>query len=117
MPGTETRRQFRYLVSVAHPYGHAWGHIGKERVGNVLVQDCMAVLALRCLDHLAAQLVSEHLHPVADAQYGQAAVVYPQRGKRRAFFVNAGGPPERMTPLGLILRTSSHSALCDTISQ
>ena len=97
--GPEPRRQFRYLVSVAHPYGHAWRHIGKERVRNVLVQDCMAVLTLLCLDHLAAQLVSQHLHPVADAQYRQAAVVYPQRGKRCAFFINAGGAPGKDDPL------------------
>ena len=57
-----------------------------------MVKFGVAVLSLSGWRDSSAELVGHGLHSVADAQNGQAGVVHPIRGERRAGFIDAGRP-------------------------
>ena len=79
----ETGRQVRHFVAVAHPDLERWGQpLEKRTAGAILVKDGRPVLLNIPGNHLAAKLVHQRLHPVADAQHGQAFFEHPVRDAR-----------------------------------
>ena len=79
------------VVAVAHPHREGGGQaVEQGAVGAVQVERGRAVLSRIGSADAAAELVHHRLHTVADAQHGQAAVVHPAGGERRALLVDAG---------------------------
>ena len=68
-----------------------------------LVEDRVAVLRLGGGGDLSPQLVHHRLHPVANPQDRQPAVVDPGWGQGRSRLVHAGGPARENDPLGVQL--------------
>ena len=78
-------------VAVAHPDRNLAADAGQQpRVALVADQVGVAVLAHVAGNYGSAQLVDQRLHPVADAEHGQAGVDYPLLDGRRAGVVHAG---------------------------
>ena len=61
----------------------------------------MSVLPLGSGRHLAAELMGEGLHPVADSQHGQPAFEDVGRRQGGVFLVDAGGPAGQDKTLGI----------------
>ena len=82
-------------VAVAHPDRQAIGQPLEERVGDACAAGAldhgMAVLVRSTLRHLAAELVGQELHAVADAQHRHPALEDIRGRLGGIVIVDAGG--------------------------
>ena len=76
--GREVVGKLLHPVAVTHPHLQRWRQPMENRsFGSLLVQDCRPELLFEPRRHLAAQLVHQRLHPVADAQNRQPPLETP----------------------------------------
>ena len=95
---TETRRQPRHAVAMAHPDLLAPALVPDALEQHAVVgqiDERAAELAMVRALHLAAQLVAHRLHAVADAQHRHAGLEHALRRARRRFLPS--GWPGRPT--------------------
>ena len=89
-----------HLVPVTHPDGRVGRHIGKERVGRLLVAGLVTELSRLAGVNLAPQSVTGRLHPVADTQDRNPEVEDPRVGVRRTLVVHTRRSTAEDQPFG-----------------
>src|SRR5207248_10175443 len=90
--GPESGRQPQHLVSVVHPHRQLAGQPVEESARLLDPEQGRAVLAAGGRRDLAAQVVSDQLHAVADAEHRDARAQRLGVDLGCARLVNAGGP-------------------------
>jgi len=88
--GLEAGRDLGDAVAVGHPDGERGGQTLEERRVGSVVDDGVAVLALVGGFDLAAELVGEELHAVADAEDGKSGLEDVGRQLGRVVVVDRG---------------------------
>ena len=86
----ETRGLLDDAVAVAHPNGKRRRKAFKDGMLSVpLLQHGVPVFPLAARLDLASQLVHDRLHPIANAEHGEALVEHPRRGQGCAEVIDA----------------------------
>ena len=94
----KTGWQFHDPIPMAHPNFLKTFHAGEQRgVGNNFHLG-VAVLAFLALLDASPELMGHHLHPVADAEHGDAELPDAGVALRRFAYVHTGGPAAEDDP-------------------